>query len=99
MHSQISNKSIELENECEQICLHESAMYILVLIKPRILYMYRIDDGRQMAKLFLYDFVSSMRVNDDFVVLAMNDRRLLTLMIADPNNPNVREKIQALSSR
>ncbi|CAF3350113.1 unnamed protein product [Rotaria sp. Silwood2] len=61
--------------------------------------MYSIDDGRQMAKLFLYDFVSSMRINDDFVVLAMNDRRLLTLMIADPNDPNIRKKIRALPSR
>ncbi|CAF3243596.1 unnamed protein product [Rotaria sp. Silwood2] len=99
IHSQVSYKSIELENECEQICLHKSVMYIFILIKPRILYMYRIDDGRQMAKLFLYDFVSSMKINDDFIVLAMNDRRLLTLMIADPNDPNIQEKIQALPSR
>ncbi|CAF4737356.1 unnamed protein product, partial [Rotaria sp. Silwood1] len=99
IHLQVSYKSIELENECEQICLHKSAMYIFILIKPRILNMYRIDDGQQMAKLFLYDFVSSMKVNDDFIVLAMNDRRLLTLMIADPNDPNIQEKIQALPSR
>ncbi|CAF3383539.1 unnamed protein product [Rotaria socialis] len=94
-----SYKEIQMENECEQMCFNESAIYIFTLIKPRILYMHRIDDSQQMAKLFLYDSVSSMRTNSDFVVLAMNDRRLLTLMIADPNDPNVQEKIHALPSR
>ena len=40
-----------------------------------------------------------MVADNDFIVLAMNDRRLLTLMIADPNNLTVQAKIQALPSR
>ncbi|CAF0737665.1 unnamed protein product [Adineta steineri] len=37
--------------------------------------------------------------DNDFLVLAMNDRRLLTLMIADPDDSTVQAKIQALPSR
>ncbi|CAF0986663.1 unnamed protein product [Adineta steineri] len=99
LRSETLYKSIQIENECEQICLNETATYVFVVIKPRILFMYRVNNGQQMAKLFLYDSVISMRVNNDFIVFAMNDRRLLTLMIADPNDPNVQKKIQALPSR
>ncbi|CAF1011555.1 unnamed protein product [Adineta steineri] len=99
LRSETLYKSIQIENECEQICLNETATYVFVVIKPRILFMYRVNNGQQMAKLFLYDSVISMRVNNDFIVFAINDRRLLTLMIADPNDPNVQKKIQALPSR
>lgn len=90
---------IQLENECQQLCLNESATYVFALVKPRVLFMYRIDDRKQLAKLFVYDFVSFITADNDFLVLAMNDRRLLTLMIADPDDPTVQSKIQALPSR
>jgi hypothetical protein len=61
--------------------------------------MYRTSDGQQLAKLFLFNLVSSITADNDFVVLAMADRRLLTLMIADPQDPMVATKIQALPSR
>ncbi|UJR24207.1 hypothetical protein I4U23_027173 [Adineta vaga] len=99
IRSQNHYKSIQLENVCEQMCLNTSGTYIFTLSKRRILLMYRINDCRQLAKLFLYDFVLSMKANNDFIVLAMNDRRLLTLMIADPNDSSIQEKIQRLPSR
>jgi hypothetical protein len=90
---------IQLDNECQVLCLNESATYVFVLLKPRVLYMYRMEDRRQLAKLFIYDFVTFMTADNEFLVLAMNDRRLLTLMIADPDDPTSQAKIQALPSR
>ncbi|CAF2768723.1 unnamed protein product [Rotaria sp. Silwood2] len=90
---------IQLDNECLHLCLNESANYVFVLVKPRVLFMYRIDDRQQLAKLFVYDFVSFIIADNEFLVLAMNDRRLLTLMIADPNDPTLQARIQALPSR
>ncbi|CAF3919171.1 unnamed protein product, partial [Adineta steineri] len=98
-HSSTPYQSIQLDNECQYLCLNESATYVFVLIKPRMLFMYRINDGRRLAKLYTYDFVSYMIADNDFLVLAMNDRRLLTLMIADPDDSTVQAKIQALPSR
>ncbi|CAF3525513.1 unnamed protein product [Adineta steineri] len=40
-----------------------------------------------------------MTACNDFIILAMNDRRLLTLMIADPDDTMLQSKIQALPSR
>ncbi|CAF3283884.1 unnamed protein product [Rotaria sp. Silwood2] len=90
---------IQLDNECQYLCFNESATYVFALVKPRVLFMYRMTDRRQMAKLFVYDFVLSMVADNDFLVLAMNDRRLLTLMIADPDDPTLQARIQALPSR
>ncbi|CAF1355188.1 unnamed protein product [Rotaria magnacalcarata] len=90
---------IQLDNECQLVCLNESADYVFALVKPRILFMYRTKDGRQLAKLFTYDYVSFITASNDFLVLAMNDRRLLTMMIGDPNDPTLPAKIQALPSR
>lgn len=91
--------TITMPNKCLQLCMNESSSYIFVLIKPQILFMYRIMDNQQLAKLFLYDFASFMIADNDFIVLSMNNRRLLTLMIADPQDSTLQAKIQALPSR
>ena len=61
--------------------------------------MYRFADGRQVTKLFLNDLVSSMQAEKDFLVLALGDRRLLTLFIADPDDPTLEATIRALPTR
>ncbi|CAF1289459.1 unnamed protein product [Rotaria sordida] len=99
IHSCVCHEPIQLENEYEQLCLNESGDYVFALVKPRILCMHRVIDRFQLGRLFVYDFVTRMIVSYDFIVLAMNDRRLLTLMIADPDDSTLQTKIQALPSR
>ena len=99
VHSSSSRTHIDLEGQCEHMCLNDSGTYAFVVVKPRMLCMYRTIDGRQLAKLSLFNLVSCITADNDFVVLAMADRRLLTLMIADPQDPDVATKIQALPSR
>ena len=99
MDESVCHESIPLEDECEQLCFNQSATYVFTLVKPRILLMHRVNDRRQLARLFVYDFVTAMVASNDFIVLAMNDRRLLTLMIADPDDPQLKSKIEALPSR
>jgi len=94
-----TNDPIELPNDCELLCLNESGAYVFTLVKPHSLYMHRVKDGKQIGKLFVYDYVTTMIADNDFIVLGMNDRRLLTLMIADPEDPDLKSKIKALPSR
>ncbi|UJR18077.1 hypothetical protein I4U23_004977 [Adineta vaga] len=98
-YSNNSFQTIQLDDQCEHLYCNQTSKYLFVIIKPRILFMYRIKDNRQMAKLFVYDFVSFMNVDEDFVLLAMNDRRLLTLMIADPDDLTLQNRIEQLPSR
>ncbi|CAF0992020.1 unnamed protein product [Adineta ricciae] len=99
LNSKTSHESIQLENTCELICVNESGDYVFAMVKPHILYMYRVKDRRQLARLFVYDRVTTMVATNDFIVMGMNDRRLLTLLIADPDDPELKTKIQALPSR
>ena len=98
-HASTSLEPIQLESECQELCFNESATYVFVLLKSRVLFMYRMKDHRQLAKLYTSDLVTFITADNDFVVLAMNDRRLLTLMIADPDDPTLSARIQALPSR
>lgn len=99
IHACVCHEPIQLENECEQLCFNESGDYAFTLVKPRVLCMYRVKDRRRLARVFVYDFVTTMVASNDFIILAMNDRRLLTLMIADPDDPLLQSKVQALPSR
>ncbi|CAF4842755.1 unnamed protein product, partial [Rotaria sp. Silwood1] len=99
IHSHTCYEPIQLDNECQELCLNETATYDFALVKPRVLFMYRINDYRQLAKLFVYDFVSLIITDKEFLVLAMNDRRLLTLMIVDPDDSTLQTRIQSLPSR
>lgn len=94
-----SERTIELNGKCEHLCLNASASYVFVVVAPRLLLMYRVNDGRALGRLFLHDFVMTIAADADFLVLAMNDRRLLTLLIADPDDPQLPAKISALPSR
>lgn len=98
-HALTSYEPIQLENECQELCFNQSAAYIFALTKARVLFMYRMKDRQQLAKLYTYDLVTFMTADEDFVVLAMNDRRLLTLMIADPDDATLSARIKALPSR
>ncbi|CAF3556883.1 unnamed protein product [Rotaria sp. Silwood1] len=75
IHSHTCYEPIQLDNECQELCLNETATYDFALVKPRVLFMYRINDYRQLAKLFVYDFVSLIITDKEFLVLAMNDRQ------------------------
>lgn len=99
MLSSSCHEPLDLENQCLHLCLNESGTYAFALVFPRILLMYRVADRRRIARLFVYDLVNDMIASDQFIVLAMNDRRLLTLMIADPEDSALPSKIQALPSR
>ena len=99
LHSSASRTRIPLENQCKHLCVDESGRFVFALVKPRVLFMYRFVDGRQVTKLFLNDLVSSMQAEKDFLVLALVDRRLLTLFIADPDDPTLEATIRALPTR
>ena len=92
-------ETIQLEDDCEQLCLNESGEYVFALVKPRILCMYRVKDRQRLGRLFVYDTATTMIASESFILLGMNDRRLLTLLIADPDDPLLSSKIQALPSR
>ncbi|CAF1253546.1 unnamed protein product [Didymodactylos carnosus] len=91
--------TIVLEDECQHLCLNDDGNYLLTVIKPHILNLYRIADNKQLAKFYVHHHISAMAVNNDYVVMTLNNRQLFTLMIVDPDNLLQQEKLQSLPSR
>ncbi|CAF1119537.1 unnamed protein product [Didymodactylos carnosus] len=91
---------IKLECKCDHLCLNEDGRYILVTnVEHCLLFMYRVDDGKQIAKLFVQNMTGTIKASKDYVVLTLTNHTLYVLMIADPKINGVREKINTLPSR
>jgi hypothetical protein len=70
--------------------------YIATIQNPRILSLYRVKDSTRIAQLPLYSEVNFISLTDEYVALAMQDRRLITYLIVDNLHPS---RIMALQSR
>ena len=67
----------------------------------KLIWLYRIRDLERLACLPIYGEINQIKFNADnrFVCLNMNDRRIFTLLIVDPRNPDHSKRIGELPSR
>ena len=77
------------------ITLTHDGKYILFLENDRLLCMRRYSDNKLLAQYTVYDPVCSLAVstNNRYVIIGTNDKRLLTLVIADPDEREHDERI------
>ena len=88
----IMAKKINVDSKCEYVVFND---------KSRLLWLFRIKDSRKLACLPLYGYVNQIRFNLDnsFVCLSMNDRRIFSLLIVDPDRDDHKNRIKQLPSR
>ena len=77
------------------VTLTHDGRYILFLEGLKMLYMRRYSDNKLLARYTVYDPVASLAVstNNCYVIIATNDKRVLTLVIADPDEREHDERI------
>ena len=75
--------------------LTHDGKYILFTMSNRLLCMRRYSDNKLLAQYTVYDPVCSLAVstNSRYVLIGTSDRRLLTLVIADPDEREHDERI------
>ena len=61
--------------------------------------MYLTKDAKRLAQLPLYSEANSICIADEFVSLAMKDRKVLSYLIADPFIPEHNKRIKLFPSR
>ncbi|CAF0780930.1 unnamed protein product [Didymodactylos carnosus] len=89
---------ITIKSKCDKLCLNESGTYLFVIDKDtRQLYMFRIEDGKQIGKLFIEN-IREIRATNDYLIISKSNTLLVT-MIADPKLENIHKIIQTLPSR
>ena len=83
------------EKWASYVTLTPDGKYILFLAGDRLLCMRRYSDNKLLAQYTVYDPVCSLAVstNSRYVIVGTNDKRLLTLVIADPDEREHDERI------
>ena len=83
------------EKWASYVTLTPDGKYIIFLDSDRLLCMRRYSDNKLLAQYTVYDPVCSLAVstNNRYVLIGTNDKRLLTLVIADPDEREHDERI------
>ena len=83
------------EKWASHVTLTPDGKYILFLAGDRLLCMRRYSDNKLLAQYTVYDPVCSLAVstNSRYVIVGTKDKRLLTLVIADPDEREHDERI------
>ena len=83
------------EKWASYVTLTPDGKYIIFLDSDRLLCMRRYSDNKLLAQYTVYDPVCSLAVstNSRYVIIGTNDKRLLTLVIADPDEREHDERI------
>ena len=90
--------SVNDEN-LQHFCISSNSQYLCTIQNMKIVSMYQTKDAKRIAHLPLYSEANSMCVSDDFVSLAMKDRKVLSYFIADPLRPEQKKRIKLFKSR
>ncbi len=93
-----------LENDFSFISLDyglsPNSEYCYVILNKKFVRLYRAKEQTQMiGEMPLYGEANCSFCTDQFLALGMQDNRVCSYLIADPNDPEAYEKIQQLESR
>jgi hypothetical protein len=87
------------DGNLQHFCISSNSQYLCTIQNMKILDMYQTKDAKRIAHLPLYSEANSMCISDDFVSLAMKDRKVLSYFIADPLKPEQKKRIKLFKSR
>ena len=97
------------KEQCFTISLNESTMesyglssdckYVYLVIDRNTLQFYRWSDNNIIAETKVYSKPTSIACTDEYLALAMQDRKIISFLIVDPLVPNSNDKIKKLESR
>jgi len=80
--------------------LSPNSEYCYAILNKKLLRLYRAKEQSQMiGEMPLYGEANCALCTDEFVALGMQDNRVCSYLIADPNDTEAYEKIQQLESR
>lgn len=79
--------------------LSSDCKYVYLVVNRNILKFYRWSDNNKIAETKLYNKPTHIACTDEYMALAMQDRKIISFLIVDPLVPNSSEKIKKLDSR
>jgi hypothetical protein len=97
----VNNDEIIDEIVIKLIAIDSTKTYLTFFDNKKYLWLYKISTSNRLACLSLYGIASQIKFTDDnmFVCLNMNDRRIYSLLIVDPEVHEHEMRIKNLFSR
>jgi len=91
--------SIKLNGSVDLFGLSLNNKYVYIVENHKILKFYRWNDNEKIGETQLYCKPINIMCTDDYLSLAMQDRRIISFLIVDPLVPHSADKIKKLESR
>ncbi len=92
-------KQLFPDNSLQFACISDDCEYLATVEIPKMLSLYRLSDCKRIAHVPLYNEINSILMSDHYVVMGMQDKRILSYLIVDPLKSDHENRIAALDSR
>ena len=83
----------------EHFSLTPDGNYVAYYEYPKFLSLVRLSDSKRIAYMPLYSAINGVISTKEFLCLAMRDRRVFSLLLVDPLEPEHAKRIKKLPSR
>jgi hypothetical protein len=87
------------ENKLNFACTSDDCNYIATFEECKFLSISRLSNGKIIANVPIYNEINSIQMSHYFVVLGMQDRRILSYLLVDPLIKEHEKRITELESR
>ena len=87
------------DNSLQFACISDDCEYLATVEIPKMLSLYRLSDCKRIAHVPLYNEINSILMSDHYVVMGMQDKRILSYLIVDPLRSDHENRIAELDSR
>ena len=87
------------ENNLQLACFSSDCDYLATIETPKLLSVFRLKDGKRIAHVPLYSDVYCISMSDHYVVIGMQDKRIISYLLVDPQRPDHKGRIECLDSR
>lgn len=86
-------------NELKYACISNDCEYLSTFEDNRVLSVFRFQDHQRIAHVQIYSEINSILMSETFVVMSMQDNRILAYLLVDFLKPEHQNRISELDSR
>ena len=87
------------QNKLQFACVSDDCNYLATFEESKILSLFRLKNSKRIAHVPIYNEINSILMSNYYVVMCMQDKRILSFLLVDPLVPEHSNRISELDSR
>ena len=88
-----------IKNKLQFACISDDCEYLATFEESRLLSLFRLSNSKRIAQVPIYSEINSILMSDHYLVMCMQDKRILSYLIVDPDKPEHSNRMNELDSR